>query len=692
MKDQTITVDAFSFGDDKDAFIELLFSQSLDGFFFMMLDEPVRWDDTVDKDAVLAHVFDHQRLVKANDALLEQYGATREDMLNLTPGDFFAHDLAAGQEIWRRLFDRGRLHIETHERRLDETSMWIVGDYICLYDDQGRITGHFGIQHDITESKQAEEALRESERKTRALLESASESIVIVNQRGAIELVNARTEEMFGYGRAELLGHPLSKLIPQKVRGVHAQYCATYFESPRARPMGIGLELLGERKDGSQIPLEISLSAVQTADGLLALAFVTDITDRVEAEQALKAYSERLEEMVDERTKELREAQTQLLERQRLQQEVELAAQVQKNLLPSKPPEFEGFDLCARALPARYVSGDLYDFFLPSDTTCHIILADVSGKGIPAALLASTARTLMRAATAHDESPATILAHLNRSFYPDLASAEQFITLTVARLDVQTGNLCYASAGHTQTLCFQRTQRTCRKLSATGLPIGILEDVDFTEETLFLQPGDVVLFYSDGISEASNEEGELFGVDRLAHLVCAHANEEAESIAQRIIEAVEGFRSDGYRSDDVTLVILKAQPRTVNFAYPADLDHLHRIISTISTAVASYGDDFAYQMELAASEIVTNIIKHSYAATSGQVRGAIHLDLDRVTVDLYDDGASFDWAEVPAPDMGEPQVGGYGLLIAEQTTDELTYVPGSPQGNHWRLLKSLEGE
>jgi PAS domain S-box-containing protein len=149
----------------QDDYLELFFSQSLDGFFFMMIDEPVRWDDSVDKEAALDYVFEHQRMTKVNDALLAQYGATREQFLGRRPCDLFEHDLAYGREIWRRFFDAGRLHVETDERRYDGTPIWIEGDYICFHDGEGRITGHFGIQRDVSDRKQAEVALRSSNRR-----------------------------------------------------------------------------------------------------------------------------------------------------------------------------------------------------------------------------------------------------------------------------------------------------------------------------------------------------------------------------------------------------------------------------------------------------------------------------------------------------------------------------------------------
>ena len=141
--------------------LELFFSESLDGCFFMMLDTPVKWDDTVDKTQVLEYVFSHHRITKANESMLYQYDLPLSQFLGLTPQELFAHDVEYGKSFWRQLFDQGRLYIETEQRKRDGTPMWIEGNYICLYDDRGCIAGHFGIQRDITERKQSETALRE---------------------------------------------------------------------------------------------------------------------------------------------------------------------------------------------------------------------------------------------------------------------------------------------------------------------------------------------------------------------------------------------------------------------------------------------------------------------------------------------------------------------------------------------------
>jgi len=149
--------------------LELFFAQSLDGFFFMMLDEPVRWDDTADKGALIEWVFEHHRITRVNEAMAVQYGARPEQLIGLTPAAMFAHDPARGREVWRELFGAGRIHIETDERRLDGDQVWVEGDYICLYAPDGRIIGHFGIRRDITARRRHDEEVRRSREELRAL-------------------------------------------------------------------------------------------------------------------------------------------------------------------------------------------------------------------------------------------------------------------------------------------------------------------------------------------------------------------------------------------------------------------------------------------------------------------------------------------------------------------------------------------
>jgi PAS domain S-box-containing protein len=218
--------------------LELLFSQSLDGFFFMMLDEPIHWDESADKDELLDYVFAHQRITRVNHAMLAQYGATRDAFVGLTPSDFYRHDLEAGRRIWREFFDRGQLHVKTDERRFDGTPMVIEGDYICLYDAGRRIIGHFGIQRDVTKeahlqrevSRHAAElerrvvertaALAQSENRIRAIVNALPDVVFVLDRDGRYVEIVTEDETRLYRADSELLGRPVPDAMPDRAASV----------------------------------------------------------------------------------------------------------------------------------------------------------------------------------------------------------------------------------------------------------------------------------------------------------------------------------------------------------------------------------------------------------------------------------------------------------------------------------------
>ena len=216
-----------------DHLLELLFSQSLDGFFFMMLDEPVQWHDDADKERLLDYIFTHQRMTKVNDAMLAQYGATRDAFIGLTPAEIYRHDIAQGRRVWRDFFDRGQLHIKTHERRLDGTPIDIEGDYICLYDAERRIIGHFGIQRDVTEEVRLQasvarhaaeletrvaertEQLARSESRIRAIVNALPDVVFVLDGEGRyVEIVTEDDRRLYR-SVPELLGRRVDDVLPE---------------------------------------------------------------------------------------------------------------------------------------------------------------------------------------------------------------------------------------------------------------------------------------------------------------------------------------------------------------------------------------------------------------------------------------------------------------------------------------------
>ncbi|WP_158084310.1 PAS domain S-box protein [Marispirochaeta aestuarii] len=187
--------------------LNLFFRQSLDGFFFMMLDRPLEWNESTDKDAALDYAFSHQKITRINRAMLDQYGAEEENFIGLTPADFYQHDMEYGKKVWREFFDNGTLHVDTTEKKFDGTPMTIEGDYICLYDEEGRITGHFGVQRDVSFEREVKEKLRESEERFRQLAENIDQ-IFFLRTEHRMLYVSPAYEKIFGRSCQSLYDNP----------------------------------------------------------------------------------------------------------------------------------------------------------------------------------------------------------------------------------------------------------------------------------------------------------------------------------------------------------------------------------------------------------------------------------------------------------------------------------------------------
>ena len=209
---------------ESEHFMELFFSQCIEGIWFMEAREPFLWDDSIDKEKALDYAFAHQHIVKVNDAMLRQYDATREQFMGLTLNDFFAHDLDNARHMWQRIFDAGKLTCETCERRFRGGEkfagdmVWFLGDYFCIYNADGRMVGHFGAQREITQRKLAEQALRESEERYRFLAKNVADGIIVV-LNGRLMFVNDALVNLFGYFDAsQLVGREVFSLIADESR------------------------------------------------------------------------------------------------------------------------------------------------------------------------------------------------------------------------------------------------------------------------------------------------------------------------------------------------------------------------------------------------------------------------------------------------------------------------------------------
>jgi formate hydrogenlyase transcriptional activator len=284
-----------------DQLLELLFSQSLDGFFFMMLDEPVQWDDQADKEQLLDYVFAHQRVTRVNDAMLAQYGATRETFIGLTPNELFRHDLEGGRRVWRTFFDRGQLHIKTKERHLDGRPIDIEGDYICLYDAERRIIGHFGIQRDVTEEArlQAEVArhaaeletrvaertaeLARSESRIRAIVNALPDVVFVLDGEGRYVEIVTEDERRLHRSKSELLGKRVHDVLPEAAATALVEVARKTIETGTAQVLEYPFEGSSGIHwfEGRSAPLRID-----TADPSPKVVMIArDITDRKRADE-----------------------------------------------------------------------------------------------------------------------------------------------------------------------------------------------------------------------------------------------------------------------------------------------------------------------------------------------------------------------------------------------------------------------
>jgi serine phosphatase RsbU (regulator of sigma subunit) len=247
---------------------------------------------------------------------------------------------------------------------------------------------------------------------------------------------------------------------------------------------------------------------------------------------------------------------TQEAERVRLSRELELARDIQQKLLPQETPILSGYRIVSRWRSAREVGGDFFDFIPLSDNRLGIVLADVSDKGVPAALYMVFARTLMRAVAFSGREPSEVLVRANDLMLSDSRS-EMFVTAYYSTLDIENHLLTYASAGHNLAIHVPAANHTAAPLITDGIPLGILAPIQIEQKTLSMLRGDVVLFYTDGVTEVVNAGGEEFGEGRLAEVLCLHRAESPETIADAIEDAVRDFTGDLVQSDDFTLVLVK---------------------------------------------------------------------------------------------------------------------------------------
>lgn len=366
---------------------------------------------------------------------------------------------------------------------------------------------------------------------------------------------DCRTLVVAAASAAELASEPLAlPLAGAPPRGLEATAAATQTavrfdlseESHRAEP----LRTVGRDATGLVCPLVfggtlVGTLAVGRRDGDFPLGKLQDEVVRLFAE------------FLAIQTTNLRHHKAEVVQRV-ITRELEIAQEIQHLLLPRLLPQLEGFGLAGGWQSAREVGGDFYDALAVDDRSLFLMVADVMGKGVPAALFAATMRGLLRGLAARSDDPGTILSGLNRLLHAELSAVNMFITAQVVHVDLETRRITAASAGHCPPLYVPPGHRTVVALPTHGLPIGVMPDTPYTSETAFLGEPATLLLHTDGLTDTRNAAGELFGQKRLMGWLGANAGagHTAVELRNRLATELNRFRGGAAMDDDQAFLLL----------------------------------------------------------------------------------------------------------------------------------------
>jgi len=253
---------------------------------------------------------------------------------------------------------------------------------------------------------------------------------------------------------------------------------------------------------------------------------------------------------------ELKAAQAQIIEKEKLEHELEIARRIQLNILPHTLPQHPGFHFGALMIPARAVGGDLYQFIPLNRNRLGIVVGDVSDKGVPSALFMSLVYSLMRAEAGRGSAPAQVLRKVNH-YLLEINVEEMYVTLLYGILDFSSGDFAYARAGHPPPYIVDEHGKQIKLTTGLGQPLGLFDDPVLDEQSLKLHPGALALIYSDGLSEASDIQGEEFGTTRIQGILSTSLQATPQAICERLWNEVKLYTAELPQQDDFTVVSIR---------------------------------------------------------------------------------------------------------------------------------------
>ena len=370
----------------------------------------------------------------------------------------------------------------------------------------------------------------------------------------------------------------------------------------------------------------------------------------------------------------------------RIDKELEYAKQIQLSALPTNFPAGEDYSIYAQMIAAKEVGGDFYDFYKLNDTTVAFLAADVSGKGIPAAMFMMTAKTIIKDLAESGMAVNDIFTKANEKLCENNESG-MFVTAWMGILDLTTGNVQFANAGHNPPLLKHADGSFKYLKTRAGFVLAGMEGVRYRVGELTLNPGDRLFLYTDGVPEATNTENKLYGEDRLLSFINQNASMEATNLLPALKANIDEFVGEAPQFDDITMLMFDYKPQKggecmTNKTFPAKTESLSEVLGFVEETLEGFACPMKIQTAIcvAIEEVFVNVAHYAYPEGEGDM--SLHIGFDDqsrvITFRMTDKGVPFDPLKKPDPDITlsaeDREIGGLGIFIAKKTMDTLAYA------------------
>ena len=372
--------------------------------------------------------------------------------------------------------------------------------------------------------------------------------------------------------------------------------------------------------------------------------------------------------------------------KEKIESELRIARNIQMGMIPKTFPPFPAcseIDVYAVLNPAKEVGGDLYDFFM-DDNKLYFAIGDVSGKGVPASLLMAVTRSLFHS-VAVNATPSAVMSSLNASISENNES-NMFVTLLIGILDIKTGLLQYCNAGHTTPIVVA-PDGTCSWLDKIpNIPVGVIENFSYKMQSINLPVSSTLILYTDGVTEAENNDKKLYGTERLMETVKHNANASSRMMIEAILSDINLHIEDNEHSDDIALLVIDYKKRKDENMQTLIISNKLEELSKVTQFIEQIGEEMSLSpalvmnLNLVMEEAISNVILYAYQDTQDtrQITITVSRKFDKLILNIIDDGAAFDPTLKEDPDINLPAeerpVGGLGIFLIKRIMDEVEYL------------------